>query len=134
MLFIVLFLLLQQWIPAISIGAALIVYWLVSGKKHRLPETAGDETANDNITPAEAEAHREALWEDDRNKQHLITQRAVLQQKRRRMKESSSSLNSGSRYGPGLYTGRVFYEGARIQGRSVFLLDAYSLMKDVKKK
>lgn len=95
MLFIVLFLLLQQWIPAISIGAALIVYWLVSGKNTVFRKQPGDETANDNITPAEAEAHREALWEDDRNKQHLITQRAVLQQKRRRMKESSSSLNSG---------------------------------------
>ncbi|MCI4139296.1 hypothetical protein MMJ09_19960, partial [Bacillus vallismortis] len=33
MLFNVLFLLLQQWIPAICIGAALIAYWLVSGKQ-----------------------------------------------------------------------------------------------------
>ncbi|MDI6578321.1 hypothetical protein QL320_21690, partial [Bacillus subtilis] len=30
MLFIVIFSLLQQWIPAISFGAAIIVYWLVS--------------------------------------------------------------------------------------------------------
>ncbi|SPT92033.1 putative ATPase involved in DNA metabolism [Bacillus subtilis] len=80
MLFIVLFSLLQQWIPAISFGAALIVYWLVSGKSSSRNSRETRQPMTD-ISPAEAEMLREALWEDDRNKQHLLTQRAALQQK-----------------------------------------------------
>ncbi|MCY8461724.1 AAA family ATPase [Bacillus spizizenii] len=135
MLFIVLFLLLRQWIPAISIGAALIVYWLVSGKKTPSSgKSRGMRQPMTNITPAEAEAHREALWEDDRNKQHLITQRAVLQQKEAAYERVIQQFEQWEAdMAPAFTQVESFMKELGFKEDPSFLLDAYSLMKDVKK-
>lgn len=135
MLFIVLFLLLQQWIPAISFGAALIVYWLVSGKK--TPSSGNSREMRQpmtNISPAEAEALREALWEDDRNKQHLFTQRAVLQQKEAAYERVIQQFEQWEADMAPSYTQvESFMKDLGFKEDPSFLLDAYSLMKDVKK-
>ncbi|MBK4205546.1 hypothetical protein EGI09_16850 [Bacillus subtilis] len=135
MLFIVLFLLLQQWIPAISIGAALLVYWLVSGKK--TPSSGNSREMRQpmtNISPAEAEALREALWEDDRNKQHLITQRAVLQQKEAAYERVIQQFEQWEAdMAPSFSQVESFMKELGFKEDPSFLLDAYSLMKDVKK-
>ncbi|MDO3661913.1 ATP-binding protein [Bacillus sp. C28GYM-DRY-1] len=135
MLFIVLFLFLQQWIPAISFGAALIVYWLVSGKK--TPSSGNSREMRQpmtNISPAEAEALREALWEDDRNKQHLFTQRAVLQQKEAAYERVIQQFEQWEADMAPSYTQvESFMKDLGFKEDPSFLLDAYSLMKDVKK-
>ncbi|MCY7916640.1 ATP-binding protein [Bacillus vallismortis] len=135
MLFIVLFLLLQQWIPAICIGAALIAYWLVSGK-----QTTSSRNSRENgqpmtdMPPAEAEALREVLWEDDRNKQHLITQRAVLQQKEAAYERVIQQFEQWEAdMAPSFAQVERFMKELRFKEDPSFLLDAYSLMKDVKK-
>lgn len=109
MLFVVLFFLLQQWIPAISFGAALIVYWLVSGKPSSRNSRETRQPMTD-ISPAEAEMLREALWEDDRNKQHLLTQRAALQQKEAAYERVIQQFEQWEADILVLYTGRAFYE------------------------
>ncbi|MBL3649072.1 ATP-binding protein [Bacillus sp. RHFS10] len=135
MLFIVLFLLLQQWIPAISIGAALVVYWLALGKK--TPSSRNSRETRQPVTdmlPAEAEALREALWEDDRNKQHLITQRAVLQQKEAAYERVIQQFEQWETdMAPSFTQVERFMKELRFMEDPSFLLDAYSLMKDVKK-
>ncbi|MDR4434598.1 ATP-binding protein [Bacillus tequilensis] len=135
MLFIVLFLLLQQWIPAISIGAALIVYGLASGKK--TPPSRNSREMRQpmtDISPAEAEALREALWEDDRNKQHLITQRAVLQQKEAAYERVIQQFEQWEAdMAPSFTQAERFMNELGFKEDPSFLLDAYSLMKDVKK-
>ncbi|MGK9265179.1 AAA family ATPase [Bacillus inaquosorum] len=135
MLFIVLFLLLQQWIPAISIGAALIVYWLASGKKTPSSRNSGEtRQPMTDISPAEAEALREALWEDDRNKQHLITQRAVLQQKETAYERVIQQFEQWEAdMAPSFTQVERFMKELGFKEDPSFLLDAYSLMKDVKK-
>ncbi|MBU2660741.1 ATP-binding protein [Bacillus cabrialesii] len=135
MLFIVLFLLLQQWIPAISIGAALIVYGLALGKKTPSSRKSGEmRQPMTDISPAEAEALREALWEDDRNKQHLITQRAVLQQKEAAYERVIQQFEQWEAdMAPFFTQAERFMKELGFKEDPSFLLDAYSLMKDVKK-
>ncbi|KAF1680337.1 MULTISPECIES: ATP-binding protein [Bacillus] len=135
MLFIVLFMLLRQWIPAITVAAALIVYWLISGKKapsfRNSRETREPMT---DISPAEAEALREALWEDDRNKQHLLAQRAVLQQKEAAYERVIQQFEQWETdMAPSLTRIEHFMKELGFKEDPSFLLDAYSLMKDVKK-
>lgn len=134
MFFIVLFFLLQQVIPAISIGAALIVYWLVSGKKTSSRNSRETRQPMTDISPAEAEKLREALWEDDRNKQHLLTQRAALQQKEAAYERVIQQFEQWEAdMAPSLTQVERFMNELRFNEDPSFLLDAYSLMKDVKK-
>lgn len=134
MLFIVLFLLLQQWIPAICIGAALIVYWVAAGKKEPSSRNREARLPMTDISPAEAEALREALWEDDRNKQHLITQRAVLQQKEAAYERVIQQFEQWETdMAPSFAQVEHFMKELGFKEDPSFLLDAYSLMKDVKK-
>ncbi|MCY8287162.1 MULTISPECIES: ATP-binding protein [unclassified Bacillus (in: firmicutes)] len=134
MLFIVLFLLLQQWIPAICIGAALIVYWVAAGKKAPSSRNREARLPMTDISPAEAEALREALWEDDRNKQHLITQRAVLQQKEAAYERVIQQFEQWETdMAPSFAQVEHFMKELGFKEDPSFLLDAYSLMKDVKK-
>lgn len=134
MLFIVLFFLLQQVIPAISIGAALIVYWLLSGKKTSSRNSRETRQPMTDISPAEAEKLREALWEDDRNKQHLLTQRAALQQKEAAYERVIQQFEQWEAdMAPSLTQVERFMNELRFNEDPSFLLDAYSLMKDVKK-
>ncbi len=134
MFFIVLFFLLQQVIPAISIGAALIVYWLVSGKKTSSRNSRETIQPMTDISPAEAEKLREALWEDDRNKQHLLTQRAALQQKEAAYERVIQQFEQWEAdMAPSLTQVERFMNELRFNEDPSFLLDAYSLMKDVKK-
>ncbi|MGN2620534.1 DNA repair/recombination ATPase SbcE [Bacillus stercoris] len=134
MLFIVLFFLLQQVIPAISIGAALIVYWLLSGKKTSSRNSRETRQPMTDISPAEAEKLREALWEDDRNKQHLLTQRAALQQKEAAYERVIQQYEQWEAdMAPSLTQVERFMNELRFNEDPSFLLDAYSLMKDVKK-
>lgn len=133
MLFIVLFSLLQQWIPAISFGAALIVYWLVSGKSSSRNSRETRQPMTD-ISPAEAEMLREALWEDDRNKQHLLTQRAALQQKEAAYERVIQQFEQWeAEMAPSFTQVERFMNELGFKEDPSFLLDAYSLMKDVKK-
>lgn len=134
MFFIVLFFLLQQVIPAISIGAALIVYWLLSGKKTSSRNSRETRQPMTDISPAEAEKLREALWEDDRNKQHLLTQRAALQQKESAYERVIQQFEQWEAdMAPSLTQVERFMNELRFNEDPSFLLDAYSLMKDVKK-
>lgn len=134
MLFIILFFLLQQVIPAISIGAALIVYWLLSGKKTSSRNSRETRQPMTDISPAEAEKLREALWEDDRNKQHLLTQRAALQQKEAAYERVIQQFEQWEAdMAPSLTQVERFMNELRFNEDPSFLLDAYSLMKDVKK-
>lgn len=134
MFFIVLFFLLQQVIPAISIGAALIVYWLLSGKKTSSRNSRETRQPMTDISPAEAEKLREALWEDDRNKQHLLTQRAALQQKEAAYERVIQQFEQWEAdMAPSLTQVERFMNELRFNEDPSFLLDAYSLMKDVKK-
>ncbi|MFC7799483.1 DNA repair/recombination ATPase SbcE [Bacillus subtilis] len=133
MLFIVLFSLLQQWILAISFGAALIVYWLVSGKPSSRNSRETRQPMTD-ISPAEAEMLREALWEDDRNKQHLLTQRAALQQKEAAYERVIQQFEQWeAEMAPSFTQVERFMKELGFKEDPSFLLDAYSLMKDVKK-
>ncbi|AUS14611.1 hypothetical protein C0W65_15275 [Bacillus subtilis] len=134
MFFIVLFFLLQQVIPAISIGAALIVYWLLSGKKTSSRNSRETRQPMTDISPAEAEKLREALWEDDRNKQHLLTQRAALQQKEAAYERVIQQFEQWEAdMAPSLTQVERFMNELGFNEDPSFLLDAYSLMKDVKK-
>ncbi len=134
MFFIVLFFLLQQVIPAISIGAALIVYWLLLGKKTSSRNSRETRQPMTDISPAEAEKLREALWEDDRNKQHLLTQRAALQQKEAAYERVIQQFEQWEAdMAPSLTQVERFMNELRFNEDPSFLLDAYSLMKDVKK-
>lgn len=134
MFFIILFFLLQQVIPAISIGAALIVYWLLSGKKTSSRNSRETRQPMTDISPAEAEKLREALWEDDRNKQHLLTQRAALQQKEAAYERVIQQFEQWEAdMAPSLTQVERFMNELGFNEDPSFLLDAYSLMKDVKK-
>ncbi|MEW4969680.1 DNA repair/recombination ATPase SbcE [Bacillus stercoris] len=134
MLFIVLFFLLQQVIPAISIGAALIVYWLLSGKKTSSRNSRETRQPMTDISPAEAEKLREALWEDDRNKQHLLTQRAALQQREAAYERVIQQFEQWEAdMAPSFTQVERFMNELGFNEDPSFLLDAYSLMKDVKK-
>ncbi len=86
------------------------------------------------ISPAEAEKLREALWEDDRNKQHLLTQRAALQQKEAAYERVIQQFEQWEAdMAPSLTQVERFMNELRFNEDPSFLLDAYSLMKDVKK-
>ncbi|MEC1754886.1 ATP-binding protein [Bacillus mojavensis] len=134
-LFMVLFLLLKQWIPTICIGAALVLYAFTTGRKplssEEVRETKEPET---DISPREAEAIREALWEDDRNKQHLISLRAELQQKEAAYERIIEQFEQWEAdMAPSFSQAEQFMNELGFKEDPSFLLDAYNVMKDVKK-
>ncbi|MDR4226996.1 AAA family ATPase [Bacillus mojavensis] len=134
-LFMVLFLLLKQWIPAICIGAALVLYAFTTGRKplssEEVRETKEPET---DISPREAEAIREALWEDDRNKQHLISLRAELQQKEAAYERIIEQFEQWEAdMAPSFSQAEKFMNELGFKEDPSFLLDAYNVMKDVQK-
>lgn len=134
-LFMVLFLLLKQWIPAICIGAALVLYAFTTGRKplssDEVRETKEPET---DISPREAEAIREALWEDDRNKQHLISLRAELQQKEAAYERIIEQFEQWEAdMAPSFSQAEQFMNELGFKEDPSFLLDAYNVMKDVQK-
>lgn len=134
-LFMVLFLLLKQWIPAICIGAALVLYAFTTGRKplssEEVRETKEPET---DISPREAEAIREALWEDDRNKQHLISLRAELQQKEAAYERIIEQFEQWEAdMAPSFSQAEQFMNELGFKEDPSFLLDAYNVMKDVQK-
>ncbi|MGV4321005.1 AAA family ATPase [Bacillus mojavensis] len=134
-LFMVLFMLLKQWIPAICIGAALVLYAFTTGRKplssEEVRETKEPET---DISPREAEAIREALWEDDRNKQHLISLRAELQQKEAAYERIIEQFEQWEAdMAPSFSQAEKFMNELGFKEDPSFLLDAYNVMKDVQK-
>lgn len=134
-LFMVLFLLLKQWIPAICIGAALVLYTFTTGRKPLSSEEVRErEEPEMDISPREAEAIREALWEDDRNKQHLISLRAELQQKEAAYERIIEQFEQWEAdMAPSFSQAEQFMNELGFKEDPSFLLDAYNVMKDVQK-
>lgn len=135
-LFMVLFLLLGQWIPAICVGAALMLYAFTTGRKPLSSEEVRErEEPETDISPREAEAIREALWEDDRNKQHLTSLRAELQQKEAAYERIIQQFEQWEAdMAPSFSQAEQFMNELGFKEDPSFLLDAYNVMKDVKKK
>ncbi|PRS04643.1 ATP-binding protein [Bacillus halotolerans] len=134
-LFMVLFLLLGQWIPAICVGAAFMLYAFTTGRKPLSSEEARErEEPEMDISPREAEAIREALWEDDRNKQHLTSLRAELQQKEAAYERIIQQFEQWEAdMAPSFSQAEQFMNELGFKEDPSFLLDAYNVMKDVKK-
>ncbi|MDL5613340.1 ATP-binding protein [Bacillus halotolerans] len=134
-LFMVLFLLLGQWIPAICVGASLMLYAFTTGRKPLSSEEVRERKEPEtDISPREAEAIREALWEDDRNKQHLTSLRAELQQKEAAYERIIQQFEQWEAdMAPSFSQAEQFMNELGFKEDPSFLLDAYNVMKDVKK-
>ncbi|MEC0805679.1 ATP-binding protein [Bacillus atrophaeus] len=128
------FLIVKEWLPAIAFAAAVLIYLFVTFKKApAIRMTAQRSQQKTNVFSGEMDELKEALWQDDQNRQQLITLKAVLQQKEAGYERVIQQFEEWeAEMAPAQSRIESYKKDLGFSEDASFLLDAYSLMKDLK--
>ncbi|PRS07904.1 hypothetical protein C6W22_13635 [Bacillus atrophaeus] len=128
------FLIVKEWLPAIAFAAAVLIYLFVTFKKApAIRITAQRSQQKTNMPSGEMDELKEALWRDDQNRQQLITLKAVLQQKEAFYERVIQQFEEWeAEMAPAQSRIESYKKDLGFSEDASFLLDAYSLMKDLK--
>ncbi|MDQ8054733.1 AAA family ATPase [Bacillus velezensis] len=135
-LFIAIFAMLKEWLPAALFTGALLLYML-SGMQKPLPSERGGpghKKKKPAISKEAADLLQEELWRDGRHRQQLIADQAVLEQKEAAYERVIRQYEEWeAEMAPSEKQAELFMEELGFSGSPSHLLDAYHVMKDVKK-
>ncbi|MCT6861908.1 AAA family ATPase [Bacillus velezensis] len=135
-LFIAIFAMLKEWLPAALFTGALLLYML-SGMQKPLPSErggAGHKKKKPTISKEAADLLQEELWRDGRHRQQLIADQAVLEQKEAAYERVIRQYEEWeAEMAPSEKQAELFMKELGFSGSPSHLLDAYHVMKDVKK-
>ncbi|AHZ14980.1 MULTISPECIES: ATP-binding protein [Bacillus] len=135
-LFIAIFAMLKEWLPAALFTGALLLYML-SGMQKPLPSARGGpghKKKKPAISKEAADLLQEELWRDGRHRQQLIADQAVLEQKEAAYERVIRQYEEWeAEMAPSEKQAELFMEELGFSGSPSHLLDAYHVMKDVKK-
>ncbi|MEL4010654.1 AAA family ATPase [Bacillus velezensis] len=135
-LFIAIFAMLKEWLPAALFTGALLLYML-SGMQKPLPSERGGlghKKKKPTISKEAADLLQEELWRDGRHRQQLIADQAVLEQKEAAYKRVIRQYEEWeAEMAPSEKQAELFMNELGFSGSPSHLLDAYHVMKDVKK-
>ncbi|MEB4593736.1 ATP-binding protein [Bacillus amyloliquefaciens] len=135
-LFIAIFAMLKEWLPAALFTGALLLYML-SGMQKPLPTERGGpghKKKKPAISKEAADLLQEELWRDGRHRQQLIADQAVLEQKEAAYERVIRQYEEWeAEMAPSEKQAELFMEELGFSGSPSHLLDAYHVMKDVKK-
>ncbi|MCG8395914.1 AAA family ATPase [Bacillus atrophaeus] len=128
------FLIVKEWLPAIAFAAAVLIYLFVTFKKApAIRMTAQGSHQKTNMSSEEMDELKEALWRDDQNRQQLITLKAVLQQKEAGYERVIQQFEEWeTEMAPAQSRIESYKKDLGFSEDASFLLDAYSLMKNLK--
>ncbi|AME05854.1 AAA family ATPase [Bacillus siamensis] len=134
--FIAIFAVLKEWLPAALFTGALMLYML-SGIQKPLPSErrgAHHKKQQPPISKEEADILQEELWRDGRHRQQLIADQAVLEQKEAAYERVIRQYEEWeAEMAPSEKQAEHFMKELGFSGSPSHLLDAYHVMKDVKK-
>lgn len=132
-LFIAIFIMLKEWLPAAVFLGALLLY-ILSGK--RAPSgrhQTGLQKREPLMSKEAADLLQEELWRDGQYRQQLIADRAVLEQKEAAYERVIRQYEEWeAEMAPSQQKAEHFMKELGFAGDPSYLLDAYHLMKDVK--
>ncbi|CUB26309.1 ATP-binding protein [Bacillus amyloliquefaciens] len=135
-LFIAIFAMLKEWLPAALFTGALLLYML-SGMQKPLPSERGGpghKKKKPAISKEAADLLQEELWRDGRHRQQLIADQAVLEQKEAAYERIIRQYEEWeAEMAPFEKQAELFMKELGLSGSPSHLLDAYHVMKDVKK-
>ncbi|MGU9968382.1 AAA family ATPase [Bacillus sp. N1(2025)] len=135
-LFIAIFAMLKEWLPAALFTGALLLYML-SGMQKPLPSERGGpghKKKKPAISKEAADLLQEELWRDGRHRQQLIADQAVLEQKEAAYERIIRQYEEWeAEMAPSEKQAELFMKELGFSGSPSHLLDAYHVMKDVKK-
>ncbi|MFP3671370.1 AAA family ATPase [Bacillus sp. SIMBA_031] len=135
-LFIAIFAMLKEWLPAALFTGALLLYML-SGTQKPLPSERGrpgHKKKKPAISKEAADLLQEELWRDGRHRQQLIADQAVLEQKESAYERVIRQYEEWeAEMAPSEKQAELFMKELGFSGSPAHLLDAYHVMKDVKK-
>ncbi|MEH7816178.1 ATP-binding protein [Bacillus velezensis] len=135
-LFIAIFAMLKEWLPAALFTGALLLYML-SGMQKPLPSERGGpghKKKKPAISKEAADLLQEELWRDGRHRQQLIADQAVLEQKEAAYERVIRQYEEWeAEMAPSEKQAELFMEELGFSGSPSHLFDAYHVMKDVKK-
>ncbi|ULH19246.1 ATP-binding protein [Bacillus velezensis] len=135
-LFIAIFAMLKEWLPAALFTGALLLYML-SGMQKPLPSERGGpghKKKKPTISKEAADLLQEELWRDGRHRQQLIADQAVLEQKEAAYERVIRQYEEWeAEMAPSEKQAELFMNELGFSGSPSHLLDAYHVMKDVKK-
>ncbi|MCP1534345.1 ATP-binding protein [Bacillus velezensis] len=135
-LFIAIFAMLKEWLPAALFTGALLLYML-SGMQKPLPSERGGpghKKKKPAISKEAADLLQEELWRDGRHRQQLIADQAVLEQKEAAYERVIRQYEEWeAEMAPSEKQAELFMKELGFSGSPSHLLDAYHVMKDVKK-
>ncbi|MEC1393532.1 AAA family ATPase [Bacillus velezensis] len=135
-LFIAIFAMLKEWLPAALFTGALLLYML-SGMQKPLPSERGGpghKKKKPAISKEAADLLQEELWRDGRHRQQLIADQAVLEQKEAAYERVIRQYEEWeAEMAPSEKQAELFMEELGFSGSPSHLLDAYHVMKEVKK-
>lgn len=135
-LFIAIFAMLKEWLPAALFTGALLLYML-SGMQKPLPTERGGpghKKKKPAISKEAADLLQEELWRDGRHRQQLIADQAVLEQKEAAYERVIRQYEEWeAEMAPSEKQAELFMEELGFSGSPSHLFDAYHVMKDVKK-
>lgn len=135
-LFIAIFVMLKEWLPAALFTGALMLY-VLTGMQKALPSERsrpGHKKQKPLISKEEADLLQEELWRDGQHRQQLIADQAVLEQKEAAYERVIRQYEEWeAEMAPSEKKAEHFMKELGFSGSPSHLLDAYHVMKDVKK-
>ncbi|MDR7907841.1 ATP-binding protein [Bacillus velezensis] len=135
-LFIAIFAMLKEWLPAALFTGALLLYML-AGMQKPLPSARGGpghKKKKPAISKEAADLLQEELWRDGRHRQQLIADQAVLEQKEAAYERVIRQYEEWeAEMAPSEKQAELLMNELGFSGSPSHLLDAYHVMKDVKK-
>ncbi|WP_416654768.1 AAA family ATPase [Bacillus amyloliquefaciens] len=135
-LFIAIFVMLKEWLPAALFTGALMLYVLTGMQKVPPSERSrpGHKKQKPPISKEAADLLQEELWRDGQHRQQLIADQAVLEQKEAAYERVIRQYEEWeAEMAPSEKKAEHFMKELGFSGSPSHLLDAYHVMKDVKK-
>ncbi|KXZ24014.1 hypothetical protein AXI59_06800 [Bacillus nakamurai] len=132
-LFIAIFIMIKEWLPAAVFLGALLLYILSGKQKPALSDRTGLQKREPLMSKEAADLLQEELWRDGQYRQQLIADRAVLEQKEAAYERVIRQYEEWeAEMAPFQQKAEHFMKELGFTGDPSYLLDAYHVMKDVK--